>query len=251
MDKSKEELLNKLLTVRFGTINNFYSRSAVTEDGMYLQPTRHFKALLKKGLIRQLGEKTYNYRRLQFFTINKKGADYIGRGDDYSYTEIKSPDNIKHESAKIDIALSFYEINSDYEFEYNTGINGLRPDIIVRGDHDFLIEIERKRRPGRTFNEKILRYEKILSKYNLKKYNLSKQIKVLVIYANSHFDPLWRPQEYKYHQKEIEFQETQLSELIKLSKNLPDRYRFITLDKFTSLNLPIWYNVKGQRVKIV
>jgi hypothetical protein len=64
----------------------------------------------------------------------QKGADYIGRSDEYKYKKyLRSPYNALHESMKFDVALSFLRLfpNKKFTFRYDSSFYGVRPDILI------------------------------------------------------------------------------------------------------------------------
>lgn len=260
---SKEKILNQLLTLKFATINNFFSRSASTVKGSRLQVYYDFRELEKKGLIRPIpyDELARNRQIEQFYQITYKGAKSIGRLEEYSQKEVKAIANIKHESAKIDIAMSFLLGYPDYavDFDYNASIDGYRPDILVRMStpdlkkkYTFIVEIERKQHPGRTYEEKIKKIEKVLAKLNYRKYGLTDHTKVLIVWNNMSFNPFWRPQEYGNFKGQKEVLERHFELLLEICKNLPSyRYRFIPFSEFANLHKPVWHTPSGERMMLI
>ena len=212
---STERILNQLLSVQYATINNFFSRTATSLKGSRLMASKIFRRLEAKGLIRPIpyNELARNPQQEQFYQITHKGAKEIGRLGDYAYKEMKAIENAKHESSKIDIALSFLLGYPNYliALDYNASLDGYKPDILVKmtspdlsKKYDFIVEIERKDHPGRTLEEKIKRIEKVLARLNFKKYGLSDKVKVLIVWNNRSFNPYWRPQEYERVSESIE-----------------------------------------------
>ncbi|MFH1051032.1 MAG: hypothetical protein V1779_08930 [bacterium] len=262
---TRKLILNQLLDIGgVATKNNFFSPKAKTVDGSVLKITKFFNEWLKDGFIRELPTVTRvkNKRQETFYCITSKGADYIGRKFDYKYKDPKSPNNVMHESMKFDIAMSFLRNYPDFSitFSYDDRFGGLQPDIVVRmtqqdtgKEYVFFIEIERKKTVDRVYKEKLLRYEKVLNKLDYKVSNLPRHLKVLVIYSNLNFDCFLRTQDYKTREVgyELSLLEKQITRLVVMSKNLPDRYRFITFNQFVDIGKPIWLTPKGQKVLII
>src|ERR1700730_12669444 len=111
---SRKLLLNNLLDIGgVATLNNFYSPQAKTFKGSLLYTRKLFKSYLEDGLIEKIEPigKPANKAREVFYCLTKKGADYIGRSDEYRYKKYpRSPHNALHESMKFDIALSFLRL---------------------------------------------------------------------------------------------------------------------------------------------
>ncbi|MCX6152538.1 MAG: hypothetical protein NT007_00100, partial [Candidatus Kapabacteria bacterium] len=127
-----KQILNDLITIKAGSINNFYSPQAKSYDGSVQWPTVCFKDLEKQGLIKRIpfNVKVINKRREVFYFVTKKGSDYIDRRCEQRDKEPKSYNNAIHESMKYDIALAFVRSfrEFDIEFNYKADINGIRPD---------------------------------------------------------------------------------------------------------------------------
>ena len=70
-------ILNQLLTVKYSSINNFYSPTAKLTEGALQQAMRDFKASEEQGLIKKipLDRKTRQKRQKQFYQVTKKGAN--------------------------------------------------------------------------------------------------------------------------------------------------------------------------------
>jgi len=73
---SSERILNQLLTVKYATINNFFSRTATSLKGSRLQANKTFRKLEEKGLIRPIpyNEFTRNPQQEQFNYLTPKGT---------------------------------------------------------------------------------------------------------------------------------------------------------------------------------
>jgi hypothetical protein len=235
--------------------NNFYTPKASTIGGMFITANRSFKELLKDEMIRQLPPITRPRctRQEVFYAITKRGADYIGRTDEYKYKEPKSPTFVMHESMKFDVCLSFIRNFPEYlvELDLDKSYNGLKPDATIKMIHrktiktyDFLLETERKKTIDRVLNEKVGRYEKT----KFKNSALNEHFKVLFVFATKDFDVFKRPLEYtKKDIEEIEFINKKLPELA--SQTSP-RYCFIGFHDFDKVHRPIWYNKNNKIIKL-
>ena len=263
--RSREQILNELLTVKYATVNNFYSPSAKSRKGARFGTYKIFRSLEQKELIRpiqynEMGHKKINER---FFYVTAKGAKEIGRHDEYTgHKEPKSLANAKHESSKIDVALAFVRNYPKYELEFNykAKLNGLMPDILIRmidpGTHKqftFMVEIERKKSPFKVY-EKVVRYEKNIHNIDYKKENIDKNLKVLVIINNLRFDPYLRPVEYQevHALQNLELLKKQFEHFMEMAKGLPEyRYRFTTFNHFHEIGDAVWFTPLGSRVKLL
>ena len=248
MSPAKEKILDQLMTLQFASVNNFYSPDAVNTLGCNHQPSRHFDWLLRHGFIRELpmDEPIGNSRQKKFYTITKKGARAIDRQDDYTYMEYKAISNIKHESMKIDIAMAFLRNYDELtDFHYNWIIDHKKPDILVQtGKYIFVVEIERKRTPGRIIQETCKKWENV----NFKNFGLPHQTKVLIVYASMSFPVFYRPIDYApFHDSA----EKNLMELVKRAGGLPDSFRSMHFKDFENLVGPVWYTPEGKRVLLI
>lgn len=261
----RKTALNQILDIGgMATINNMFAYKAKTPDGIFISPHRLFKEMLQEDLIRKLPTitKLRNTRQETFYTLTGKGASFVGRRDSHRSRDPKSPQNVMHESMKFDILLSLIRFYPDYVVKiiYDKSYSGLRPDATIKMTHratgkefHFLLELERKRNPERTLNEKLHKYEETF-KVIKSEYELSKQFKVLVVYSFFYFDGFLRPQEYSEYPQvkpELELMEKQCDKLVKLSSNLSDRYRFISFNKFLHIHEPVWQTTKGDKVSLL
>jgi len=73
---NKENILNQLLTIKYATVNNFFSRKAQTLKGSRLQSYKIFRKLEEKGIIRPIpyNEFTRNPQQEQFYYLTPKGT---------------------------------------------------------------------------------------------------------------------------------------------------------------------------------
>jgi hypothetical protein len=135
---TRKLLLNHLLEIGgVATLNNLYSPQAKTYKGGLLFTRNLFKSYLTDGLIERIEPigKPINKSREVFYCLTKKGANYIGRTDEYTYKKyLKSPHNVMHESMKFDVALSFLRLfpHCKFTFRYDSSFYGIRPDILIR-----------------------------------------------------------------------------------------------------------------------
>lgn len=259
-------ILNQLLDIGgVATLNNFYSQKAKTFKGSLLYTRKLFKSYLEDGLIEKITSigKPANKVREVFYCLTKKGADFIGRTNEYKYRKNpKSPYNVMHESMKFDIALAFLRLYPDliFSFRYDFCLYGIRPDILIKIEDRktsryFLVEIERKKTIDRVFNEKIRRYEEMFQSIFVKKSHNISQFTVLFVYTDIWFDVFNRPQQYlgKEIINHINSVDVLLKNLVAhYCKNLVDsRYRFLGFHDFYQLNKSVWYTPNGNRISIL
>lgn len=263
---TRKILLNHLLDIGgVATLNNFYSPKAKTHKGSLLYTRKLFKSYLEDGLIEKIASigRPANKAREVFYCLTKKGADFIGRTNEYKYRKNpRSPANVMHESMKFDIALSFLRLYPDliFTFRYDFCLYGIRPDILIKVQganftRFFLVEIERKKTIDRVFNEKIRRYEEMFQSILVKKSHNIKQFTVLFIYTDIWFDVLNRPQQYVGQEitNHLNSVDVLLKNLVAhYCKNLIDaRYRFMGFHDFYQLNKQVWYSPSGNRLTIL
>jgi hypothetical protein len=265
---TRKLLLNHLLDIGgVATLNNFYSKEAKTFKGGLLFTRKLFKSYLQDGLIEKIEPigLPANKAREVFYCLTKKGADYVGRSDDYKYRKYpRSPANVMHESMKFDIALAFLRLypHAKFTFRYDSSFYGVRPDILIRIESTnprqltrfLLVELERKKTIDRVFHEKIKRYEELFTSIEKKKSHNINQFTALFIYTDIWYDVFLRPQQYKEPgiANHIDCVNGLLKNLVvHYCKNLPDqRYRFIGFHDFYRLNEPVWITPKGNRISI-
>ena len=254
---NRKLLLNQMLDIGgIASIHNFYSPAASTYKGSLLQVDKYFKEWLKVGMIREVpfDLRIRNKRREVFYCLTPKGADHIGRKDEYKYKDPKSLNNAMHESAKFDIALAFLRNYPDHiiNIDYTKSYSGLRPDIVVtmsdmnNNKKTFLVEVERKKTVSRVVKEKIERYEHIIEPL-IKKGSLPKNTQILFLYSYSFWYVYQRPQEYSQYQHELTFQYGQLNNLVKKVSHLPDRYKFAIFADFYRISQNIWLNPRSKK----
>lgn len=264
----RKKILNNLLDIGgVATLNNMYSPVATTHKGSLLYARKLFKSFIADGLLERIEPigKPGNKCNEVFHCLTKKGADYIGRSDEYRYKKYqKSPNNVMHESAKFDIALSFLRLypQCKFTFRYDASFYGVRPDILIRIESNnpkqvarfLLVELERKKTIDRVWNEKIKRYEEMFKAIEKNKSHNVNQFTVLFVYSDIWFNVFLRPQQYSdpYVIQKIE----RLSNLVKslvhnYCKFLPDsRYRFTSFHNFYRLHEAVWLTPTGNRVQL-
>lgn len=255
----KEKVLHDLLTIEYGTINNFYSPKANTVKGKTKQAYRHFKNLENKGFIKQIPYDfpPRNQEREIFYQVTHAGAQKIGRLDDYKKNrEYKGITNARHESIVKDISLAFLRLYPEYliTFDFRKIIDGIKMDIFIsmktpdeKKQYSYIIEVERKREAGRTYNEKIKRYEKL-------KFGGKDKTRILIVWSSTSYNNYWRPQEYGLPDviNRLSFQNNQFEYLLSLSKNLPEyRYRVLNFPDFWQVDQACWHKPTGEKVKLI
>ena len=265
---TRKLLLNNLLDIGgVATLNNLYSQGAKTFKGGLLYTRKLFKSYLQDGLIEKIEPigRPPNKAREVFYCLTKKGADYIGRSDEYKYRKYtRSPANIMHESMKFDIALAFLRLYPNYKFSfrYDSSFYGVRPDILIRIENSMtrlswylLVEIERKKTVDRVFHEKIKRYEEMFQEIAFKKSHNIGHFTALFVYTDIWFDVFLRPQQYKEPNiiNHINFVNGLLKNLVQhYCKNLPnERYCFMSFHNFYCLSDPVWLTPLGNRVFVL
>jgi hypothetical protein len=266
-------ILSHLAAVQYGTIYNFYGRHSKTLKGSLVWATRKFAEMEKAGLIRNIPTVEYGtpMRYNTFYYCTPKGAKLVDMGDDYKYREPRTKHNAEHESAKIDIALSFILGYPDLipTFEYDRTLytekgKPYTPDIIVTlktpdfsKAYQFIVEIERFREPSRVKSEKIDLIETLKPWQH---YRLSFYTKALIVYTHRSFNPFWRPQQYdptspdapQDISKRTALVNENLKTLIRLSASLPEgKYFFLPFHAFPRLHERIWLTSEGHRVSLI
>ncbi len=266
--KTKKLLLNHMLDIGgVVTLNNLYSPTATSYKGALLHSRKLVKSYIEGGLIEKIMPigKPGNKSHEVFYCLTKKGADYIGRSSEYKYKKYqKSPNNVMHESAKFDIALSFLRQYPFHNFTmyYSSSFYGVRPDILIRVEYTYpkrmtkflLIELERKKSVDRIYKEKLLRYEAMFANIEKNKSHNEQQFTVLFVCTDIWFNVFLRPQQYDdpYVVQKIERVNNMVKQLIhNYCKHLPEhRYRFTGFHNFAKLHEAIWQTPLGNRVQL-
>jgi hypothetical protein len=187
-------IMGDILDVRYATPNNLYVPSASTSHGAVNQVMVNLNKLLTAGYIRPLEKDipSRENRRQQFYSATFKGAQFANREEDYRPTDRKASSSVKHESIKVDIALSFKRLYGADEFVYGEKVGsydykgqrrGITPDIIIKTPFKAFIEIEVKDN-----------YSKIIT--SMKKYE-AEGVPVLVVCCPYEHNPLLRHQDHK------------------------------------------------------
>jgi hypothetical protein len=256
---NRKLLLNNLLDIGgVCTMGNLYSPEARTYKGSLNCTREYIKFYLDNGFIEKMPPvgTPMNRAKEVFYQITKKGAQYIGRVEDFK----RKPDpksfnlvNVMHESMKFDFCLAFLRLYPEYTFEieYNKTFGGIRPDAVIRmtdrtgKEFTFYLEIERKKTISRTFNEKVMKYHKYFG-------SKAVDFRVLFVYSDLTFNVFKRPQEYTAETfEEISRLNLMVHNLAKKCKNLPNIYRFLEFPRFNQLNQPIWLDTKEIKRSII
>lgn len=259
----KKQLLHDVLDIGgVFTLNNLYSPSATTYKGAMRRLYEYKDFWLENGFIQEMkpyeNYKPQNPGNELFYCLTKKGAAFIGR-DDYDYKKaLKSPhlENIMHESAKFDVALSFVRLYRDWDvkIEYKT-FKGLRPDIFISMRRNgiilhFLVEIERKKDISRVIREKIKGQYKQKLKIKETRDDLPRVFSLLIVYSPLSYNPFTRPQEMTGNIvqdiEDIKRDAYNLARYGEMSNVLA-----IALPDFYRLNEAVWYTPSGTKVKLI
>jgi hypothetical protein len=236
-----KKILDRGLTVGYFTRNNFHNPNAKTYIGSTHTVRNDFRTLLKTGLILPIpSDKKIHYPvKEQFYQVSDFGARSIDREDEYKRRkEYKAVSSVDHESMKIDIALQFLDRFSDrITFDYTYSVEGARPDILVKWRKPFLVEIERKRTPGRVME-------------TIRKWNRDQKMPVLIVYAPIDFPALKRPKEWT--QRELDGMAHDFANLMKIvrAEKLSNRFYFTSFVNYHRIHEAVWFNTRGEKVKI-
>jgi hypothetical protein len=252
----RDNILDQLITLQYATANNFYSPRAKNPLGAVLNARKHFAFLEKQGYIRRLplDEKPKNKMRETFYQVTAKGAHRADRRLEYRYKEYKAITNVKHESMKIDVAMSFLRGWPDWliNFDYKRSIAGKAPDIFVTmRDRDdkycFVVEIERKRSPSRVLMETAKKWENI----KFHKFGLPIMTKVLIVYAPNYFDVLIRPNQYAEIWPQVAEVKKDFERLILNAKGLSDKFLFLPFYDFDKSSQAVWHRPDGEKKMLI
>ena len=239
----RDQILDQLMTVQYGSINNFFSITAKDPDGCLLQTTKYFKDFIKHGYIRQLAYDLKPYRRRKeiFYTPTLKGAKSIGREAEYKYKDIRASSTILHDSMKYDIALSLVRLYPDwnFQFEYEKEVGGKKCDILITAKKEdktlyYWVEVERKTECYKEVKNKVDIFNKLKGK-------LPFGTKCLFVLSYLYHDPLLRPQEYHLNpiiENRIETNNKQFNRFI---KSAPKDFLFLNFINFYRLNEAVWF----------
>lgn len=252
--------LEELLTVQYATINNLYSYNGKTYKGSVLQADKDIKKFLKAGWVAQIpfDVKPRSKRQQYFYYVTRKGAKAIDREEDFKQKFTKALNNAEHESAKIDIALSFVRNFPDYEFDFNykADLDKLRPDILIKAknadgkEFHFLVEIERKKDLSRVYREKLQKYNKHIKAGLFKKNNLSPNTRVLFVLTTTKFDVYLRPNQYADYKSQLVSLYKQFDSFMSsVKKESNKHFRFLIFPEFQFL--PNCLVPTGEKVKIL
>jgi hypothetical protein len=246
----RETIIDQLMTVKYGSINNFFSITAKDPDGCMLQTSKYFNDFIKHGYIRPLAFDIppRNRRKEIFYAPTLKGAKYVGREAKYKYKEIRATSTARHDSMKYDIALSFVRLYPDwnFEFEYEKAVGGKKCDIFITARNGlkllyYWVEIERKTECYKGVNTKVNIFTKA-------KHKLPFGTKCLFVLAYLYHDPLLRPQEYNLNPmiaKRIETNNKQFNRFVKIAPK--GDFLFINFINFYRLNEAVWFDQGSPR----
>lgn len=247
-------ILKDLHAVGFATKYNFMGLKAKTKESAIINATIKFNKLLNGGFIKEVRYTIPGRlgRREQFYTISPKGAKYIGEPYRNIDTKSSSLINIFHESAKIDIALSFIRLYRDHEviLKYDYIIEDkqgrfYKPDIFVTLKHkvnnreySFLVEIERRKHHA-------IKREKYPRLKALKPFK--DHTKILIVYVDPDWNVFLRPQMYE----DTSFVDRNFKSLLNKT-DLPNHaYRLMPFYNFYRLHETVWFRPDGERIKLI
>jgi len=239
----RENIIDQLMTVHYGSINNFFSITAKDPDGCMLQTSKYFNDFIKHAYIRPLAfDITPRNRRKEiFYAPTLKGAKYVGRESEYKYKEIRATSTARHDSMKYDIALSLVRLYPDwnFEFEYEKSFGGKKCDIFIKARKDdktlyYWVEVERKTECYKEVKAKVNIFNKLKGK-------LPFGTKCLFVLSYLYHDPLLRPQEYNLNQIIKERIETNNKQFNRFVKSAPKDFLFLNFINFYRLNESVFY----------
>jgi len=204
--------------------------------------------------------------------VTKKGANLIGRRDEYKQKDARSYNNLPHWMMMLSIRLAFerlfpdWIITSEYEKRFRSGVmeNGkerfFKADIFVKAvrqdlqeERYFIIETEHKD-IRRTYEEKIEKYDKYLSAGFLKLNKLSENTKILIVSCTNEYPTFTIPQEYDNVEvkKRLNALYKQFNALLdRISKHNNRYYRLMAFPDFYRMNEAVWYMPNRNTTKIL
>jgi hypothetical protein len=237
-------MVNKILeyglSVPYFTKSNFagISDKAKSYEGSLKQVEKDFKVLGENGFVRPLplDRRTRETRLMQFHYITQLGAERIDREDEWKpKKEYKAVSRIEHDSILIDFCFQVLKRmpEATFIFNYKSGA-GKHADVFVK-DLNLIVEIERKREPGKVLQE-------------ARKYGPDFKQKVLFIWARNCQDAFIRPTQLKpEHYEEARQDMESLLEAIKKSKfNWADRFLFTHYYQLWNLDRDVISTNKGR-----
>jgi hypothetical protein len=240
----RETVMDQLMTIKYGSINNFFSITAKDPGGCMLQASKYFNDFIKHGYIRPLAfDITPRNRRKEiFYAPTLKGAKYVDRESEYKYKEIRATSTVRHDSMKYDIALSLVRLYPDwnFQFEYEKAFGGKKCDTFITARKEditlyYWVEIERKTECYKGVKSKI-------NLFNKAKPKLPFGTKCLFVLSYLYHDPLLRPQEYRLNpiiENRIETNNKQFNRFV---KSVPKGdFLFLNFINFYRLNEAVWW----------
>lgn len=255
--------LHETLTLECANPNILFSYSAKSYKGAVLHPDRKIKEYVKAGLMKQIPFYIAPpYKRRQYlYQVTKKGANLIGRSGEFKQKDARSYNNLPHWMMMLSVRLAFerlfpdWIITSEYEKRFRSGMldNGkekfFKADIFIKATRydlsevrHFIIETEHKDL-RRTYEEKILKYDKYLAAGFLKLNKLSDNTKILIVSSTNEFPTFTLPQEYDniLIKKRLAGLYRQFDALLAKMKGHSNKYyRFLAFPDFYRLNEAVW-----------
>jgi hypothetical protein len=234
------KVLADLLDLHYATPYNLHSRTCKWFEGSLLQVRQDFKRLLAAKYVEPLdtGIPVRETLMRQFYTITKRGAEFIDRGEDWKPIERKETSSIKHESVKIDTLVTFKRNWNADRFDYRASINGHRPDSVIYAPFKCYLEVEIKDRP-----------DKVMA--TCKKWDDDyKKGPVLVVYSDFHHNPFVRFQ--RHTDATYENARRALESLLPyaLKAKLSDRFLFTHHAYYNQLDGDVWRTANGSRYSL-
>jgi hypothetical protein len=266
--------LHETLTLECANPNILFSYEAKSYKGAVLYPDKKIKAYVKAGLMKQIPFYIAPpYKRRQFlYQVTKKGANLIGRRDEYKQKDARSYNNLPHWMMMLSIRLAFerlfpdWIITSEYEKRFRSGVmeNGkerfFKADIFIKAvrqdlqeERFFIIETEHKD-IRRTYEEKIEKYDRYLSAGFLKLNKLSENTKILIVSCTNEYPTFTIPQEYDNVEvkRRLNALYKQFNALLyRISKHNNRYYRLMAFPDFHRMNEAVWYMPNRNTTKIL
>lgn len=269
-------ILEETLSIECSNPNILFSYDAETYDGAALFAHRKIREYLKNGLMALVpfDIKPFYKKRHNLYFVTKKGANLIGRPDDFRQKTTKAYHDIAHELMKYDINLSLrrnfpdYDFKTEYEKRFKSGFidknnnkeGHIEADIYVTATektgnriYNFIIETEHKPLT-RTYKEKVLTYDKAIENGFFKRNGLPDHTKILFVCCNREFPTFTRPQEYDYkdNKPKLDLLYSQFDKLMtQVAGHSNKHYRFLPFPEFAQIAGPVWRMPNGIKVKLI